>query len=267
MAVDRLIRLHQRHQHWREASAPDARPEVLLASLNQQDPSLRLVPDTQPVTTLAHWQVSGQLNQAIQARCHHLTTDPATACSLWLKLFNAHLMPSLTMMLLVHGQVPVLTAERLGVELDEQGNLQRLTLLPGLWLNAAEVGWDAVLKQFGDNLDRLLTPLQNWGRNDFRLAKSVFWGNLAFALSMGPAKLHHDADEALAEDLQEFIDTLPVPSQKKVRLQASEGRLMQKRATCCLKYNVPGRALCGTCCLDKPPRSTQRLYLPQEPTA
>ncbi len=265
MAVDGLIWLHQRHQRWRDVDVPEASPEALLASLNRLDPCLRLEADTQPVTTLAYWQVSGQLNEAIQARCHHLTTDPATACSLWLKLFNAHLLPSLTMMLLVHGQTPQLTPERLGVELDEQGNLQRLTLLPGPWVSAQKDGWQAVLDQFSDSLETLMTPLQSWSRNDFRLAKSVFWGNLAFAMGMGPVKLHTDADDELAQALQRFIDTLPIPSQKKVRLSASEGRLVQRRATCCLKYNVPGRALCGTCCLDKPPRSTQRLYLPQEP--
>ncbi|MCX4028353.1 hypothetical protein H0A36_06660 [Endozoicomonas sp. SM1973] len=183
------------------------------------------------------------LINAVNQFCEkELITNRRVAASLVQKRLMSCVVSPLVAVYLFSGVVPQLNVKQLFINQALSENIQWRGQ-PFCTTNESLVSWlDDLINQFFEVFRTLL-----------RVNPKAFWGNAALAIASPWSRLASfgKGGEAVQPNIKHFLSTFSPPIKNALEwllVEKTTGYVcVPRRNSCCLKYSLPNRTLCGTC--------------------
>ncbi|MGS2744399.1 siderophore-iron reductase FhuF [Halomonas sp. LS-001] len=195
-------------------------------------------------------------------RSHGDDADRKAVASIWSKYhFSSVSIPTLVANLLLGHDLPI-GGNELRLALGDNGQTARIWLPHG----GGPVVSHLPHERFSTLFDDHCTPLIESLAAISGLSAKVFWSNLGHYVEfVGKACSRHPEFAGAGEPLLDYLDTKTLPDGRRnplyqpVRyLELGSETPSRVRRLCCIKYRLPGEALCGGCPLKPENKPAKR---------
>lgn len=195
-------------------------------------------------------------------RRHGDDADLLAVASIWSKFhFSSVSIPTLVANLLLGYDLPV-GGDELRLSFGEHGHTTRIWLPHG----GVPLASKALQARFSSLFDDHCAPLIEALSEVSGLSAKVFWSNLGHYVEfVGKTCSQHPAYAGAGDPLLDYLATRTLPDGRRnplyqpVRYLELGGEMPTRvRRLCCIKYRLPGEALCGGCPLKPENQSAKQ---------